>query len=404
MVLYDAVVVGGGVVGAAVAREMQSSGLSVLLCEKEAEWLSGASSGNTGHLGSNFYYTADRAPLEAILTAKAREINPGWLAGQPNVPWRKDGMVYLARGREEDEALVHLVRLARQNGQTSVRLVDLLELASLEPELDTTGVTSALFSSEEYIVDSWLLSMTHIYGCVKSGVEMLLECEVVGTHRDNHIWTVHTTRGQFKGKMIVNCAGILAELVDELSENKVVPDYEMTAGKGEYIILEGKSKVYRPVVPVPTKKTAGVYIFTSVSGHTVVGPTNIPQRSRTDKCVSEESKKMLKNHVNAFYPCTTNQALLGVYCGLRPATQHQDYCLNIQQHIGWITIAGIRSTGLTASLALSQYVCSKLLPGYKPSEVPELPTPVLEGTRVRIGEESYLPTHPLSNLLLTGRL
>lgn len=108
------------------------------------------------------------------------------------------------------------------------------------------------------------------------------------------------------------------------------------------MILAGESRVRRPVVPVPTKKTAGVYVFRSISGHTVVGPTNVLQDSRTDRTVSEESKERLLDHVRTLYPYTRDSVTLGVYSGLRPATQHQDYVFNFDLESNWITLGGIR--------------------------------------------------------------
>ena len=84
--IYDALVVGGGAVGVAVARELTLLGKECLLCEKNPEVLSEASSGNTGHLATNFYYTEARAPLEYQLTRRAAKINPEWLRSQENVP------------------------------------------------------------------------------------------------------------------------------------------------------------------------------------------------------------------------------------------------------------------------------------------------------------------------------
>jgi len=415
MVVYDYMVIGGGVVGAAVARELAScAGQSVLLCEKEDELLTGASSGNTGHLGSNFYYLPDRAPLEAQMTARAREINPGWLAGQPNVPRTKEGMVYLARSSEDDIILNQLLQQAAENRVSTVRRMGVAELTELEPELDTTGCTAALFSDVEYIVDPWLLAMTHVYGCEEAGVDLRTSCQVLeveqweeekkeGGHTQQLGWNLHTTLGRFQGKYVINCAGNFGDSIEKL-RNQAWSGFRIRPGKGEYVILEGETRVGRPVVPIPTKKTAGVYVFPSISGHTVVGPTNRPQDSKTDGSVSRESVEMLVDHVNALYPATRGSRVLGVYSGLRPATEHQDYCINFDLDNHWVTVGGIRSTGLTCSLAISQYVASRLITNHRPVPLPPLPKPIVQGDKIVLGTKVYRPTHPLSQLALLGSL
>ena len=88
--LYDALIIGGGAIGVAVARELALLGKKCVICEKNEDVLSEASSGNTGHLATNFYYTKDRAPLEFAMTRIASKVlNPEWLRVQPNVPRKR---------------------------------------------------------------------------------------------------------------------------------------------------------------------------------------------------------------------------------------------------------------------------------------------------------------------------
>ena len=112
--------------------------------------------------------------------------------------------------------------------------------------------------------------------------------------------------------------------------------FTVRPGKGEYVVFSTDSAgtISRPVVPVPTKKSAGLYVFETVYGHTVVGPTNIRQTSKTDRLVSTTSLRTLLNHIYSFYPSMRTATPLGLYAGLRPATQHQDYCINIDMARG----------------------------------------------------------------------
>ena len=184
--------------------------------------LSGASSGNTGHLATNFYYTRDRAVLEAEMTARARRVNPGWLAGQPNVPCNKTGMIYLARTKDDEKHLAEMLKHAELNNVPGVRMISLSEVQSREPSLNMSGVTAALLSEDEYIVDSWLLSMTHVYGMEVAGVKVVTRCQVTAVDRDQvdtEVWTVTTSRGQYKSRIIINCAGLFGDDVEKLFKN-----------------------------------------------------------------------------------------------------------------------------------------------------------------------------------------
>ena len=115
--------------------------------------------------------------------------------------------------------------------------------------------------------------------------------------------------------------------------------------------------------------------------------------------MSAESVASLLSHVQSLYPLLDTSRLIGGYSGLRPASQHQDYSITFDLGRGWVRVAGIRSTGLTCSLAIAQYVASTLIEDYTPALVPRMPEPVVEeGGKVRIGEKVYRPTHPLTAL------
>ena len=188
-----------------------------MLCEKEDDLLAGASSGNTGHLASNFYYRRDRAVLEGEMAGRARRINQGWLDSQPAVPCIKRGMIYLARGEEEETELRNLLNLGKQNKEDKLREISLEELAKLEPYLCLAGVTAALFSPNEAVVDPWLLAMTHVYGMEVAGVTYYTGCEVLKMRRQGEVWSLQTSRGVMKARCVVNCGGNYGDQVTKLS-------------------------------------------------------------------------------------------------------------------------------------------------------------------------------------------
>ena len=195
---------------------MAASGKSVVLCEKEDDLLAGASSGNTGHLASNFYYRRPRALLEAEMAAQARCVNQDWLAGQPAVPCIKRGMVYLAKDKEQENALKEMMEQGILNREDGLKEITLEEVANLEPQLCLSGVTAALYSANEAIVDPWLLAMTHVYGMEVAGVKCMTGCEVLRVKREAREWIVTTGKGIIKTNFIVNCAGNYGDVVDSL--------------------------------------------------------------------------------------------------------------------------------------------------------------------------------------------
>jgi len=356
-------------------------------------------------LATNFYYRRERALLEAEMSERARQVNSDWLAGQPSVPWVKSGIIFLAKTSEDEMELSKILHNAQLNNVSGVRKISLDEVEKMEPSLDLFGVTSALISENEFIVDSWLLAMTHVYGMEVSGVETMTNCQVTHVTRLDSGWCVETTRGPINASCVINCAGNFGDEVEALAKQNV--NFKIRPGKGEYLIFRDKNPgtVRGCVVPIPSKTTAGVYIFKSVYGQIVVGPTNVSQDDKYDRSVSVTSTNNLLEHLQTLYPEIQVSSFLGTYSGLRPATQHQDYCINLDSGSGWVTVAGIRSTGLSNSLAISQYVAEALVSDYKPSKLPVMPTPEAAGNgQVKIGNKRYRVTHPLSKLGLVGDL
>ena len=193
----------------------------MVLCEKEEDLLSGASSGNSGHVASNFYYSSSRAPLEAELSARARIINKQWIDSQPAVPCSRKTMLYLARGEEEEASLRNIMELGKMNNVAGIRKVSLAEVEELEPHLCMDGITGALLSDNEAIVDPWLLAMTHVYGMEVAGVDILTGCEVLGMTRDQGRWSVNTVKGTMMARVVVNCGGNHGDKVEEMLEQVI---------------------------------------------------------------------------------------------------------------------------------------------------------------------------------------
>lgn len=336
------------------------------------------------------------------MAGKARRINQQWLDGQPAVPCIKRGMIYLAKGEEDEGVLRNLLELGQLNKEEGLRQLSLAEVRIMEPFLCLDGVTAALFSPNEAVVDPWLLAMTHVYGMEVGGVKCYTGCEVLKIKKEEDVWSIVTRKGIFKASCIVNCGGNYGDELERLVSQE--SSFTVTPGKGEYVVFSTHSAgtITRPIVPVPNKQTAGLYVFETVYGHTVVGPTNVRQESKTDRHVSNSSISDLLNHLFSLYPSMRSARPVGLYAGLRPATQHQDYCINIDLARGWVTVGGIRSTGLTCSLAISQYIAEAMVPNYTPATLPTMPNPQVEGDMVRIGSKLYRPTHPLSRLGLLG--
>ena len=150
------------------------------------------------------------------MAERARRINQEWLDSQPAVPCIRKGMIYLACGEEEEVQLRNVLELGQLNKVDGLREVSLAEVAEMEPFLCLAGVTAALFSANEAIVDPWLLAMTHVYGMEVAGVKIHTGCEVLRVKKAGTVWSVSTDKGIIKAQCVVNCGGNFGDEVERL--------------------------------------------------------------------------------------------------------------------------------------------------------------------------------------------
>jgi glycerol-3-phosphate dehydrogenase len=160
-----------------------------------------------------------------------------------------------------------------------------------------------------------------------------------------------------------NDAGIMSDIVQDRTSGVNSAHWRTIARRGQYRIFGADEYTYihRPIQPVPTPETKGVFVFSSLYDHIVVGPTAENQESRFDRTVDPAVADALTGYVLRILPdLDPKQQHLGHYVGIRPATEHRDYQIAMTPESNWIAAAGIRSTGLTASLGIGRHIVNLL--------------------------------------------
>lgn len=188
---------------------------------------------------------------------------------------------------------------------------------------------------------------------------ILTNCHVTGGKRQENDWQLSTSKGPITASVVINCAGLYG---DELEMIHRKSPFTIKPRKGQYAVF-GKSagRLLNSIIfPVPTPKTKGVLLFPTVYGNIVVGPTAEDQLDRNNVEISEAVIESLVTHAHTILPSLKEHAVVGTYAGLRPATEFKDYCIDCHPAKGWITVGGIRSTGLSACLGIAKHVASFL--------------------------------------------
>ncbi|MER6025671.1 FAD-dependent oxidoreductase [Streptomyces sp. NPDC001851] len=352
---YDVVIVGAGVVGCALARELaRRPRLSVALVDAQDDVGQGTSKANTAILHTGF----DAAPgtLEARLVREGYH-RLGAYAAETGIPVERVGALLVAWDEEQLAALPRLAEKAGRNGYRETAVLGPGDLYAREPRLGP-GALGALHVPGESIVCPWTTTLAYATQAVRAGVDLHLNTAVrQAAWEDGHRLT--TSRGPLRARRLVNAAGLHADTVDRLLGHE---DFTVTPRRGQLLVYD---KLARPLVrhillPVPTALGKGVLVAPTVHGNVLLGPTAEDLDDKRATGSTAEGLAGLRDKGRRILPALLDEEVTAVYAGLRAATGQEDYRIAAHPEQGYVTVGGIRSTGLTASMAIAAHVTGLL--------------------------------------------
>ena len=349
--LFDVAVIGGGVIGCAVARHFTLAGARVILLERGSDILSGASKGNSALLHSGF--DAPSGSLEHTCIrrgyAEYERIREGL-----NLPLLETGALVIAWNDAEQASLETMLRHAHSNGISDARLIEQKELLRGEPAL-SRHAQAALRVPGEHVIDPWSAPLAYLHQALANGAQAWFDCAVTGGDFRSDYWSLVTCRGTVQARFVINCGGLFGDQIDQalLGES----EFEIRPRKGQFLVFDKPaSHLFRSILlPVPTERSKGVVVSRTVFGNVLVGPTAEEQPARDRAVVDSDTLNELYATAVRIVPALAKIPITASYAGLRPATEQKDYRILPKADWHWITIGGIRSTGLTAALGIASY-------------------------------------------------
>ena len=348
-------VVGGGVVGAAVLYWLARRGVGALLLEAEDGLALQASGTNSGILHTGFDSTPGE--LETQLLLRSAELRPAVLE-ELGIPVLRCGAILEPRDAVEVEAVGALAGTAARNGvDISLSEDGVLEVPG-EAVTDPVAYTHALAAA-----------------AVAAGASVLTGCPVTRMEPAGDGITVETAGGDvIRCAAAVNAAGLHADGLAALAGDAGIAIYPR---KGEFFVFEAPARPPEQILlPVPTKRTKGVLVFPTLDGRVIAGPTAHDQEDKEDWTVRSDAREEVLAKAEALWPPLHGLEPVFGYAGLRPAGRDGlNYAIRPSQACpGLVHVAAIRSTGLSASLGIAEYVCS-ILEGLGAPLEPDRPLP-----------------------------
>ena len=380
----DVAIVGGGVVGAAIARELSRFELRCTLLEAGPDVGAGTSKANTAILHTGF--DAKPGTLESRLVRRGAELLDSY-ASEAGIPVERTGALLVAWNRAEAAELDGIVKRSHANGYRPIRRLGLDELRRVEPNLGP-GALEALEVPDEAIICPFTTTLAYATEAVAGGCELRRGKRLTGVERlSDGGFRLRTASGGLTTRYLINAAGLHSDEVDRMLGHQ---RFTITPRRGELIVFD---KLARPllehiILAVPTATTKGVLVAPTVYGNVLLGPTAEDIESKRDTASTASGLAYLHGEGARIMPALVEHEVTAVYVGLRAASEHADYQVHIDRAAGYVCVGGIRSTGLTASMAIAEHVRDELAAAGVPLE------PVASGAPARmpcIGEHFPRP-------------
>jgi glycerol-3-phosphate dehydrogenase len=352
----EVLVIGAGVIGCAIVRELAKFKIKTVLLEKEPDVGSGVSKGNSGVLHTGLYYP--KGSLKARLCVEGRLMFPE-LANQLDVPYKFCGKHVIAQKEEELEDLESLKAVGVGNGAKEVTIISGKELKKREPHLDALY---ALYSPVAGIIPPYLFTIALAENALNNGVKVCVNTQVSAIKQVNSGYKVTTNQGVFHADFVVNSAGLFA---DRISSMIGIDDYELYPCRGEYLILDKSCSdlINSMVYPVPPKIAGvlGVHLTPTLDGNILIGPSEEFISDREDTRTTKEKIRQLIEGAKSLLPSIPlNQIIYGFSAVRSKITTPEEKGSRdfiIKEDIeNFINMIGMESPGLTSSPAIAKLV------------------------------------------------
>ena len=350
--MYDVIIIGAGVSGSAVARELSRYRIKVCVLEKEEDVCCGTSKANSGivHAG----YDAAEGSLMAKLNVRGNEMMDA-LARDLDIPFKRTGSLVICLHEEDQPQLQTLYERGGRNGVPGLRILGREELKDMEPNISDEAC-AALYAPTAGIICPFELNIAMAENAAMNGVEFRFNTEVQDLKSTEKGWEIYTSQGVCETRYVVNAAGVYADVFHNIiSKNKI----HITPRRGDYCLLDKSagSHVGRTIFALPGKYGKGVLITPTVHGNLLVGPTAVDIEDKEGTNTTKEGLDEIIKKAGMNIKNLPMRQVITSFAGLRAHEDGHEFIIGeVKDARGFIDCAGIESPGLTSSPAIGEMV------------------------------------------------
>lgn len=394
--MYDVAIIGAGVIGGMVARELTKYSLSVCLLEKENDVACGASKANSGIVHGG--YDPTPGTLKAKLNVSGVE-KLFYTAKELHVPIRRNGSLVCAFSEEEDKVIHALYERGIENGVNELTILSGDEARKKEPNL-SENVTSALLVSNAGIVCPYELTIAAVGNAMDNGAALRTNYEVTAIVKAEDGFRICSKDGrQILARYLINCAGGYADKIAGLLDDKF---FELIPRAGEYMLLdksEGRT-VSHTIFQVPSAAGKGILVTPTVDGNLLTGPTAMEVVAPENTETTSEGLDLVATLAKKSVPNLDFRKVITSFSGIRSSEKGGDFIITASEKVeNLIHVAAIDSPGLTSCVAIAEYTVGILKDlGAKLIENPgfhgERENPHFFKQMTEEKKNAYIKTHP----------
>lgn len=363
-ILYDVAIVGGGIIGSSIARELSKYKLKVCVLEKELDVCCETSGRNSGVLHAGF-----NNKLGSLMAKFCVEGNKNFdqVAKELDIPFDRTGKLVVGFTEEDKEKLIQMKEQGEKNGVEGLEIINKEKIKELSPFVDGNF---ALYCPSTGILNPFIYTIAMAENAVCNGVDYFLDNEVLEINKkiDENIYEIKSNKENYQSRWIINCAGLNS---DKISKMMGITEYTIYPCRGQYFILDQKVGDYlnMPAYPVPNPKAGGlgIHLTPSVDGNVFIGPSSEYIDSKDDYSTTKETMDILIEDGKRIFPHIQKEHFIRNFSGIRPKLVgkdqggYDDFKIELRENVpNFINLVGIESPGLTSAVPIAKYVVSLL--------------------------------------------
>lgn len=350
--MYDVIIIGAGVSGTAIARELSRYQAKICVIEKEEDVCCGTSKANSAivHAG----YDAAAGSLKARLNVRGNQMM-GRLAEELDFPFERNGSLVICKDKEDFPNLQKLYERGAANGVSELRILYRDEVLAMEPNV-TDDVYAALYAPTAGIVCPFGLNIAFAENACANGVEFKFNTEVEEIRKQEEGYELHTSQGIFRTKYVVNAAGVYADkLHNMVSEKKL----HIMPRRGDYCLLDkaAGTHVSKTIFALPGKLGKGILVTPTIHGNLLIGPTAVEVEEKEGTNTTREGLEQVMEKAGLHVKDIPVKQVITSFAGLRAHEVQDDFIIGEAEDAkGFVDCAGIESPGIASCPAIGEMV------------------------------------------------